>query len=143
MKKIYTNSEEETRREARRLAKTLRPGTIVLLYGGLGSGKTTFVKGLAEGMGVAGKEDVTSPTFVLMHIYQGKVPLYHFDLYRLESDKELEAIGFDEFLSDAGAVCCVEWPERAASFFTGNELEVRLEILEKNRRLLILGKEQP
>lgn len=106
---LYTSlSPETTRLLARRLSAMLAAGDVVLLQGDLGAGKTEFVKGLAEGFGVS--EPVTSPTFTLLNIYQGTVPVYHFDLYRLEDPAELENIGFEEFIGGDG-VAVVEWSD--------------------------------
>lgn len=108
-----TNSEEETIAFAKQFGKTLKPGTVIALHGNLGAGKTTFIKGLAMGLGLKDQDDVKSPTFALMHTYETKIPLYHFDLYRLETSGEIANIGFEEFVNDAGAITCVEWGERA------------------------------
>jgi len=105
-----SNSEEETRRIAAALAKDLRAGAIVLLKGDLGAGKTAFVRGLAEGLGIKA-DDVTSPTFTLVHEYRGgRLPLVHVDLYRLEH-ADLDEIGLDQDVAIRGIVA-VEWPER-------------------------------
>jgi tRNA threonylcarbamoyladenosine biosynthesis protein TsaE len=105
-----SNSEEETRHIAAALAKELRAGAIVLLKGDLGAGKTAFVRGLAEGLGIK-PEDVTSPTFTLVHEYRGgRLPLVHVDLYRLER-ADLDEIGLDQDVANRGIVA-VEWPER-------------------------------
>ena len=106
----HSASEEETRAIAARLARDLTPGAVVLLSGDLGAGKTAFVRGLAEGLGLAAAE-VTSPTFTLVHEYRGgRLPLIHVDLYRLES-ADLAEIGLDDDLAASGVVA-VEWPER-------------------------------
>ncbi|MBQ9145656.1 MAG: tRNA (adenosine(37)-N6)-threonylcarbamoyltransferase complex ATPase subunit type 1 TsaE [Clostridia bacterium] len=98
---------QDTYQIAAKLAATLRGGEVVLLCGDLGSGKTTFVKGLAHALGI--DQVVTSPTFTLMNTYQGtKLKLYHFDLYRLGAG-DAEDMGFDEFFHDPDAVCCIEW----------------------------------
>ena len=105
-----SSSEEETRAIAASLARELQPGAVVLLTGDLGAGKTAFVRGLAEGLGLD-PDGVTSPTFTLVHEYRGwRLPLIHVDLYRLES-ADLAEIGLDEDLATAGIVA-VEWPER-------------------------------
>lgn len=105
-----SNSEEETRRIAAALAKDLRAGAIVLLKGDLGAGKTAFVRGLAEGLGITADE-VTSPTFTLVHEYRGgRLPLVHVDLYRLDR-ADLDEIGLDQDVASQGIVA-VEWPER-------------------------------
>lgn len=113
IKTVQTHSREETYRFAKRFAQTLKPGVILALSGDLGSGKTSFVKGFASGAGYPRQSAVKSPTFVLMHLYRGKCPIYHFDLYRLESMQDLEAIGFQEFINDPEAFTCVEWAEKA------------------------------
>jgi tRNA threonylcarbamoyladenosine biosynthesis protein TsaE len=92
------------------LAAQLGPGDVVALTGGLGAGKTHFTMGLVRGL--AGYEDVTSPTFTLVHEYRsGRLPVFHFDFYRMESAAEVTAIGWDEYL-DSGGVCVVEWADR-------------------------------
>lgn len=107
-----SHSEAETRKIASTLAATLRPGAILLLSGDLGAGKTAFVKGLAEGLGVDAR-DVTSPTFTLVHEYRGgRLPLIHVDLYRLERADLLE-LGMDSDLAATGVVA-IEWAERLA-----------------------------
>ena len=110
------DSEEETRRVASGLAATLTAGAVVLLSGDLGAGKTVFVRGLAEGLSVD-PDDVTSPTFTLVHEYAGRLPLIHVDLYRLER-AELDEIGLDGDLAARG-VTAIEWPERLARNIAG------------------------
>ena len=109
----YLSSVAATRDVAARLADVLRPGDLILLTGGIGSGKTTFVQAVAESLGVA--EQVTSPSFVLHAVYEsGQVPLSHVDLYRLDTTDEIEAVGFEESLDTA--VTVVEWADRYAGF---------------------------
>ena len=91
------------------MAPLLSPNAILALSGELGAGKTTFVQGLAAGLNIT--ETVTSPTFVYLHSYEGKLPLFHFDLYRLTSANDFEALGFSEYFF-AGGICAIEWPER-------------------------------
>jgi tRNA threonylcarbamoyladenosine biosynthesis protein TsaE len=107
---LISKSEEETRLCAQRLAKQLKAGDIVLLQGELGAGKTTFVKGLAQALQFNPKK-VNSPTFVLMNHYKGKLPIYHFDLYRLGNPKELDTLEFDDYFYGEG-ISLIEWPER-------------------------------
>ena len=111
---LTSNSEEETIACAQRFARKLKVGDIVFLQGELGSGKTTFAKGLAQAFKINSKR-VNSPTFVLMNYYKGKLPIYHFDLYRLENLKTLaeQEIGhfFDEYFYGEG-ISLIEWPER-------------------------------
>ncbi len=107
---LISNSEKETQLCAQHLATQLKAGDIVLLQGDLGAGKTTFVKGLAQALKVSPKK-VVSPTFVIMNYYKGKLPIYHFDLYRLGNAKELDTLDFDEYFYGEG-VSLIEWPER-------------------------------
>ncbi len=107
---LISNSEEETKRCARRFAKKLKVGDIVFLQGELGSGKTTFAKGLAQAFKVPSKK-VNSPTFVLMNYYKGKLPIYHFDLYRLEDPAAIDTLDFDDYFYGEG-ISLIEWPER-------------------------------
>lgn len=104
---LETHSQEETYNIALKLANTLTGGEVITLDGDLGAGKTVFSKGIAKGLGI--EEPVTSPTFIIMQEYlEGRIPLYHFDVYRIEDPFELEAIGGDEYLRGDG-VCLVEW----------------------------------
>ena len=117
--KFITNSPEETRGLAKEFAKSLNLGTIVLLTGDLGAGKTVFAKGFAEGLGV--EDEVTSPTFTIMNIYDKK--MNHFDLYRLESVEELLGIGAEEELY-SDKISLVEWPEKVGFEFFPREAVV-------------------
>lgn len=109
---FLTTSPDETEALGQRLGLLLSPPALLLLRGDLGAGKTCFVRGLARGLGVPVDEPVTSPTYALMHHYQGRHELYHFDLYRLGGWTDLEEIGFDEYVS-SGKIAVVEWSERA------------------------------
>lgn len=131
----------ETIELAKDFASCLQGGSAVGLEGPLGSGKTTFVKGLALGLGLADEHEVKSPTFVLMHVYPTRIPLYHFDLYRLESEKEIEAIGFEDFAADPSGVVCVEWAEKAEKFFSGERWRIRFEITDGDRRRIHIAYE--
>ncbi|MDD3165359.1 MAG: tRNA (adenosine(37)-N6)-threonylcarbamoyltransferase complex ATPase subunit type 1 TsaE [Oscillospiraceae bacterium] len=113
---IKTNSPEETERVGRELASRLRPGDVIAFTGDLGAGKTAFTRGLAAGLGI--REPVTSPTYTIVNEYRsGKMPLFHFDLYRLGSDDELFEIGWEDYLAQGG-VCAVEWSENAPEAMT-------------------------
>lgn len=114
--KWLSRSARETISIARRFARTLKPGSVLALEGDLGSGKTTFIKGIALGLGLKHADEVKSPTFVVMHIYRSRIPIYHFDLYRLEAPSDLEAIGFQDFIWDAQAISCVEWAKKAKAY---------------------------
>jgi len=107
---LISNSEKETQACAQRLAGQLKRGDIVFLKGDLGAGKTTFVKGLAQAFKLSPKK-VSSPTFVIMNYYKGKLPIYHFDLYRLEKPAEIDTLDFDEYFYGEG-ISLIEWPER-------------------------------
>lgn len=131
---ITSTSVRQTQEIARRLAKSLRPKDVVVLAGNLGSGKTVFVGGLAEGLGCFAAE-VASPTFVLMRQYQGKLLLNHFDLYRLRTLRQLQQIGYEEyFYSDA--VTVIEWADRIPDALPEEYLRLEFKILTKNKRLL-------
>lgn len=106
---LETRSEDETRAAGAALASRVPAGTWVLLFGDLGAGKTAFVRGMAEGLGVEPAE-VSSPTFILVQEYRGRLPLHHVDLYRV-SESEVEDLGLDE-LSGAGGIVAIEWAER-------------------------------
>ena len=117
-----TNSEQETERLGEMLAAGLEPGAVVAFTGDLGAGKTAFTRGLARGLGIT--QRVTSPTFAIVNEYTGgRLPLFHFDLYRLDSAEELFDIGWDEYL-DRGGVCAVEWSERAREALEGSCIRV-------------------
>jgi tRNA threonylcarbamoyladenosine biosynthesis protein TsaE len=135
---LLSRSANETMDFARKLAKTLKPGTVISLEGNLGSGKTTLIKGIALGLGLKRVDDVKSPTFVLLHLYATRIPLYHFDLYRLESEKELLAIGLEDFMEDPKAICCIEWGERAAGLLPKRTLRLRLKILRNHSRQIMV-----
>ncbi len=138
-KSTVTNSPQETIDFAKGLAAGLKPGTVFCLEGQLGSGKTTFIKGLAEGLGLKHPEQVKSPTFVLMHIYKAKVPLYHFDCYRLNTLEELENIGFQDFVNDSQAISCVEWAEKAGDLIPKTARHIRFAILGDSARSISIS----
>ena len=107
-----THSPAETEELGCRLGRTLRPGTVVAYFGGLGMGKTAFTRGLAQGLGCRGR--VTSPTFTIVNEYEGgRLPLFHFDMYRLNSADDLFDIGWEDYLA-RGGVCAVEWSEQVS-----------------------------
>lgn len=133
MGSIISNSAAETFALAAAVAEELRDGDIIALCGDLGAGKTHFVKGLAAGMGCSG-EEVSSPTFTLVHEYSGcRVPLYHFDFYRLEDEGELLAIGFDDYLGRPG-VLAIEWADRFPRLLPRNTRWFDLRALDGDRR---------
>jgi tRNA threonylcarbamoyladenosine biosynthesis protein TsaE len=129
---FFSTSPEETEALGRRLGAILSPPALLLLNGDLGAGKTCFVRGLARGLDVAADEPVTSPTYALMHHYQGRHDLYHFDLYRLTGWGDLHEIGFDEYV-ESDKIVVVEWAERAAG--AGLEgLEISFSLRDENSR---------
>jgi tRNA threonylcarbamoyladenosine biosynthesis protein TsaE len=109
MFEIQSDSVQKTIRLGRRLAENLQGGEILALTGELGAGKTVFVKGIAEGLGI--REVVTSPTFVIVKTYQGRLPLHHMDFYRLNNPQDLETIGFEDY-TVGGSVLAIEWAEK-------------------------------
>jgi len=136
--KTISHSPDETIRLGRQFARSVKPGTVIALIGDLGSGKTTFVKGLALGLGVLDKREVKSPTFVIFHMYKGRIPLYHFDLYRLDQSSDLTELGMDEYLGDLGAVSLIEWADRIPEVITQADFEIRFSRQgEKDRTIKI------
>jgi tRNA threonylcarbamoyladenosine biosynthesis protein TsaE len=133
MKRIAANA-GATREVAAEFVVKLKAGNLVALVGDLGAGKTEFVKGLAAGLDSPAA--VTSPTFTLIHEYRGgRLPLYHMDFYRLNSEVELDEIGFDDYLSQPG-ICVVEWANRFPERIPGTAIWVTLSITENNERLI-------
>ena len=121
---FISHSEGETEALGARLAKCLHPGSVVALYGDLGAGKTAFTRGMARGLGITDR--VTSPTFTIVNEYEGALPLFHFDLYRLGGEEELFEIGWEDYLT-RGGICVVEWSERADEALTAeNSIRVTL-----------------
>ena len=130
MKSYSTHSEEETIELGRKLARDLPPHVVVLLIGNLGAGKTALSKGILTGLGVATPEEVTSPTFTLIHDY-GRA--YHIDLYRLDTAKEVAALGLED-LFDREAVVLIEWGERFPQLMPDERIEIRIEAEGDDRR---------
>ena len=137
---VYTtNSPQETENVGQALAETLKPGTVIAYEGDLGAGKTAFTRGLARGLGAM--ERVTSPTYTIVNEYvSGRLPLFHFDMYRLGSSDELFDIGWEDYLQ-RGGVCAVEWSENVRDALE-NALTVRIEKTgEDSRKITIEGGE--
>ena len=134
-----TESAAQTEALGRELGAKLRPGSVVAFRGGLGMGKTAFTRGLAQGLGCTGR--VTSPTFTIVNEYRGNIPLFHFDMYRLDSSDALFDIGWEDYL-DRGGVCAVEWSENVAEALPEDTVWVdirRLEGEDNGRRITITG----
>ncbi len=137
----HTHSAEETIAFGRTLAANFAPPLLILLRGDLGAGKTTLVKGIAEGFGAASADDVTSPTFTLVHEYRGpRAALYHIDLYRVDTDRELETLGLDD-LGGPESILLIEWGEKFPRFVRERDVEIALErVAENERRIQITGR---
>jgi tRNA threonylcarbamoyladenosine biosynthesis protein TsaE len=125
--KIRLKNTNETLKLGEIIGKSLNPGSIIALVGDLGAGKTVLVKGIAKGLGV--DEEPNSPTFVIMNQYEGRIPLYHFDLYRVSSEEELFGIGYDEFFFGEG-VAAVEWADRVQDVFPEHTIKIEIKIPE-------------
>jgi tRNA threonylcarbamoyladenosine biosynthesis protein TsaE len=131
-----TNSPEETIALGRELASLLAPPKIVVLRGDLGAGKTTLVKGIAEGFQAASHDDVTSPTFTLIHEYRGPVAtVYHIDLYRIDTQRELETLALDDLMAE-NSVLLIEWGEKFPRFERDRDVEIAIERISENERKL-------
>lgn len=132
---IHVNSAEQTLKLGEIIGKSLNPGSIIALTGELGAGKSVLVKGLAKGLEI--EEEPNSPTFVIMNCYEGRLPLFHFDLYRVADEDELIAMGYEEFFYGAG-VAAVEWADRVPGIFPEESIEIEITIPEdgesENRR---------
>lgn len=129
MQQIVTHSAAETVEVGRKLAENLVAGDVVAFFGGLGMGKTAFISGIAQGLCVT--DHVSSPTFALVHEYRGKLPLYHFDMYRVSSWDDLYSTGFFDYL-EAGGVCAVEWSENIEEALPENTVRVNISRDDEN-----------
>ncbi|HBB76160.1 MAG: hypothetical protein UT87_C0001G0032 [Candidatus Levybacteria bacterium GW2011_GWC1_40_19] len=145
MRRTISKSPEETKKIAGKIVSNLKAGGVIALFGELGSGKTTFAQGLAEGLGI--KERIISPTFVLVREhriknYESRIrKLYHIDLYRVESESELGSIGFREILSNPENIVVIEWAEKAQELLPEKRIEVHMEHEgEFQRKLRIIRK---
>lgn len=134
---VTTRSAAATELLGECLGGVLEPGDIVTLSGDLGAGKTRFAQGVASGLGVDRSLPVTSPTFTILNEYSGRCPLYHFDFYRFRPGEDLRDLGFEEQFA-GGGVCLVEWPERLGDGFSGEYLEIVLEVVDEETRAITL-----
>ena len=137
MRSIVTNSAAETERFAEDLAKQLKPNDVIAFFGGLGMGKTTFVRGLARALGCA--DEVSSPTFSLVHEYRSTPKLYHFDMYRVTSFDDLYSTGFFDYL-ESGGVLVIEWSENIEGALPAGCIRVAIEPGEKEHERVFYGK---
>ncbi|MEI6846078.1 MAG: tRNA (adenosine(37)-N6)-threonylcarbamoyltransferase complex ATPase subunit type 1 TsaE [Candidatus Firestonebacteria bacterium] len=126
-----TKSQEETVKLGEKLAGQLKPGSIVALTGDLGAGKTYLTKGIVKGMGL--KASVTSPTFVLMNIYPGKIPVFHYDCYRLKDETDMEKLGYEEYFYGNG-ITVVEWADRVKGIIPKTAIKINFKIGKNNVR---------
>lgn len=143
MKKYITDSPSETRAVAAEFAKTLSPGSVVCMYGDLGAGKTAFAQGMAEGLGI--DEPVTSPTFTIINEYEGTLPLYHFDVYRVGDSSGMAETGFDEYI-DGDGICVIEWAELIEDILPDDRINVTISRLPERgddaREIIIASEDQ-
>ena len=132
---FISHSESQTHRLGARLAEYLNPGDVVGLVGDLGSGKTRWVQGVCRGLGIEGP--VVSPTFTLINEYQGRLPVYHIDLYRLENPAEIATIGLEDYLYGSG-VSLIEWADRINNLLPDDHLTIELTYLEITKRRVVI-----
>ena len=139
-REYITESHEQTVGLGRELARRMRPPLLALLVGNLGMGKTTLAKGIVSGLGAAREEEVTSPSFTLIHQYgRGKVTVFHVDLYRLESPREISTLGLEDLFEEAEpAVVLVEWGEKLRELLPGPRWEIHLADLGEDRRRIVV-----
>ena len=141
--KTLTASEEETQLLARRFGESLEGPTVILLYGDLGAGKTTFTRGLVTGLGVEDPAVVRSPTFTLVNVYRGRLAVYHVDLYRVDRLRDLETIGVADLLAE-DAFVVVEWAEKLPSWVQGDRVwKISITDLGGDRREIEFSRPRP
>jgi len=134
-REFITNSAEDTIELGRKLAADLQPPRLVLLRGDLGAGKTTMVKGIAEAFHAASQENVTSPTFTLIHEYRApQMSVYHIDLYRIDTPRELATLGLDELMNDERNLVLIEWGEKFPSLVKQRDVEIEIDRLSPEQR---------
>lgn len=141
---IVTTSAEETQKFAEEFAQKVKPGEIITLSGELGAGKTTFVQGFAQGLGIT--QRIISPTFIIMRTYSISSPksrvsnFYHIDLYRTATEKDLEGLGLKDIFADPSAITVIEWPERLGNNFPKKNWDICIENLDENKRKIVVKK---
>lgn len=133
---ITTKSAEETVALGKKVGSLLSANDVVCLTGQLGAGKTTLIQGIAEGFGV--KDYVTSPTFIIINEYQGKLPFFHVDLYRLEEVNDIEDLGIEEYF-DRGGVCVIEWAERLKELKPKKCHEIKIDVVSESERKICVS----
>lgn len=136
---MISKSVEETIATGEKLAAKLKKGSVVALVGDLGSGKTVFTKGVAKGLGVKNARYVNSPTFVTIKEYEGKMPLYHFDLYRLDHYTSFDEMNYEEYFYGAG-VTVIEWADKIRKLLPKKYIEVKLSVTGETKRKIEINK---
>lgn len=132
-KTIRTKSPEETQALGEKLGRELKAGDVVALIGDLGTGKTCLTQGIARGIGIAPNEIVSSPSYILINEYDGKIPIYHIDLYRLETSAEIAELGLGEYMNSDG-ICIIEWAERMEDGLPDTCMKIHIEWEDENTR---------
>jgi tRNA threonylcarbamoyladenosine biosynthesis protein TsaE len=135
IRNVISHSVEETLALAEEMGKNAGPGAVFALIGDLGTGKTIIAKGIAKGLGII--DDITSPTFTLLEIYEGIIPLYHFDLYRIDRDGELDQLDFETYWEDNG-VSVIEWADRAAGRLPAGHVRISIEYDNESDRSITI-----
>jgi len=138
MAEYTTNSAEETIALGKQLSKQLKDNSVVCFFGDLAAGKTTFIKGLASGVTDCELEEINSPTFVYLNIYEGRRKVFHFDLYRLNGPGDFLDMGFDEYFY-SGGVSCIEWSERMDSLIPSDSVRVEMKHVGDNKRRITIS----
>jgi tRNA threonylcarbamoyladenosine biosynthesis protein TsaE len=141
-REYISHSAEETVATGREIAARLKPPVLVLLSGDLGSGKTTLTKGIISGLGAANEDEVTSPTFTLVHVFHNHCKVYHADLYRIENFQDLESLGLEDALSEE-AVIIIEWSERFTFQSDWPRIEIHLEHVDGDSRRIAISDPNP
>jgi tRNA threonylcarbamoyladenosine biosynthesis protein TsaE len=137
-RELVTDSSDETIQLGREIGRGLTPPVLILLSGDLGAGKTTLTKGIANGIGAAKEDEVTSPTFTLVHKYDGRSRVYHVDLYRIGDSRDLETLGLEDLFNEP-AVVIVEWPEKLALRTDWPVVRIHLEHISEDKRRIAIS----
>ena len=137
MAKIYLENENKTREIGYKLGKLLKEGSVICLVGDLGAGKTTMTQSLADSLGI--EDYITSPTFTIINEYEGKIPLYHFDVYRIGSSDEMYDIGYDEYVNSNG-ICIIEWANLIEDILPKEYLNIELRYKDEGREMILTPK---
>ena len=132
-KVVRTESPEETQTLGEELGKQLKPGSVIALIGDLGTGKTCLTQGIARGIGIAPNEVVSSPSYILINEYNGSIPIYHIDLYRIETSEEIAELGLDEYVDGVG-ICIIEWADRMENDLPDTYIRVHITWEDENSR---------